>query len=296
MVITRLEGGLGNQLFQYAVGRSVAVRTGRRLFLDCSSYRNTRNRQYGLCNFEINATVLPESIATLFNGFEAKSAWKQWIKQRLSRTMVRLNDRGHGFDVRVNELPGHCRLSGAWQSEQYFSSMRTELLKELRPRRQLVRRVGPLCERVAKVNSVAIHVRRGDLVANPYYRNRVGTLTQHYYESAIEQLAAELPDMELFVFSEDVEWCRKHIRSNRRMTIVSQVLTHSPAQDLLVMSHCRHFIIANSTFSWWGAWLATNPDKCVIAPSRFFRTSVPWDEHIVPAGWRRIDAELSAAG
>jgi hypothetical protein len=295
VVIATLEGGLGNQLFQYAVGRAVAQRTGSRLFLDCSFYRKKQCRTYQLGSLHVKGTRLPTSVARLFNGIEGNSTCKRWIKNQLGKNLARLQDRGRGYDSRIASLPGHCRLTGPWQCEKYFASIRESLLSELQPRESIIHHLQPVLQRVQSTNAVAVHIRRGDLVTNDYYRERIGTLPADYYASAFSQVTADHPDAEFFVFTEDADWAQKHLRSTRPLTIVSAVLTRTPVEDLFVMSQCRHFIIANSTFSWWGAWLSQCPDKTVIAPSRFFRVPRPWEDQMVPPSWRRIETELCAS-
>ncbi len=293
MVITQLQEGLGNQLFQYATGRSVAQRTGKRLFLDSSFYRHARHRTLDLNAFNYKAGILWDGIANMFNGSPSSSKWKQPVKNLLAAKLVRLTDARRGYDPRIETLPGHCRLSGYWQSERYFSAIRSDLLKELTLKDSSMPSHAQWVSRINAPSAVAIHVRRGDLVQNQHYRQSVGTLTPSYYQAAIDQIVADIPDAEFFVFTEDTDWARKHIRSTRPVNVVSTAGNTSAAQELALMSMCRHFIIANSTFSWWGAWLSNSPAKIVIAPARFFRVQKPQEVDLLPVSWRKIETELS---
>ena len=124
-------------------------------------------------------------------------------------------------------------------------------------------------QRVSDELSVALHVRRGDLVDDPYYSKSVGTLGLSYYETALERLRSRLPDARVYVFSDDPTWCARHLPKVLPTEIVSGQVTLSPVEDFVAMKACRHFVIANSTFSWWTAWLGTHPDKQIISPTAF---------------------------
>ena len=176
-----------------------------------------------------------------------------------------------------------------WQSERYFAALRPQLLDELQPRRPLPPAVTNFVRRVSDEPSVALHVRRGDLVDDPYYAESVGTLGLSYYETALDRLKSRLPDARVYVFSDDPAWCARHLPKILPMEIVSGQATHSPVEDFAAMRACRHFVVANSTFSWWTAWLGTHPDKQVISPARFFRQPRAWEVDLLPDAWEKVE-------
>jgi Glycosyl transferase family 11 len=279
MVIAKLCGGLGNQLFQYATGRAVAIRTGAGLYLDRNDFDATNYRRFELEAFRLGCRVLPPRVAQFFDGKPGRSIFKRVGKHAASLRLNRLIDRCEGYDPRIEQTGGHVWLGGFWQCERYFTGVRERLLDELSPRPE-----------------IAVQVRRGDLVTDPVYSRTFGTLGREYYSKAIELVAAGLPNAHLFVFTEDRIWAEQNIPPIRPMTIVSGSLTRSDVQDFIVMTHCRHFVIANSTFGWWGAWLSRHEDKRVVAPARFYREPRAWEKDLVPTKWLKVDAELIGPG
>jgi hypothetical protein len=292
MIVVRFQHGLGNQLFQYSAGRALSVRSGLPLFFDRSWYRRG-DRTFHLHELSVKGNMLPDLIGRLLNGTYTAPDHKR-LRHRISAILARqIIDREQGFE---DQLPSLSRfrpsyLSGFWQSERYFAELRPTLLDELKP-------IGPLSDGARKIineieqnDAIAIHIRRGDLL-NPNYNIWVGTLTAAYYREALARLLPRVPHAKAYIFSDDVAWAAANIPKDCPMTIVSGTMTTSAVEDLTVMSRCNHFIIANSTFSWWGAWLSDRLGKSVIAPSRFFRTPKPWEKDMVPDAWERVDADL----
>ena len=286
-VIVRLEGGLGNQLFQYATGRTIALATGRDLLLDTSAYREDRLRSYQLDRFAIAARPLRRGDVP-------------YLKLRRSRLGAILPRRSRVeivrevFPARVPVWPeapvddaGTPYLIGYWQSERYFAPIADTIRREVRVNAAPEGRNARLLDEIAASDAVAIHVRRGDYVSNPAATAYHGLCGLDYYRAAIRRLAGSVPRPHCFVFSDDLDWVRANLDTGHPTTFVGHN-TDTPWEDLRLMAACRHFIVANSSFSWWGAWLGEWPGKEVIAPARWFQADHGGEGEIVPSEWLRM--------
>lgn len=281
MVISRITSGLGNQLFQYACGRAVSLRHGVPLKLDLGNFRDFQARRYGLDAFKIAAAeATTDEIRELL---QTDTFWRRLTTPRARRRVLR--ERGFAFDETVLRAGPDVYLSGYWQSPAYFADCEITLRRELTwwmpPPTETVR----ILEKMDETTAVAVHVRRGDYVSNPGYAKRFGVLPPAYYERALGHLAERVEGLRAFVFSDEPAWVKIHFPENVPLTVVEG---NPAAEDLRLMAACRYHVIANSTFSWWGAWLAPFPDKTVLAPARFFNDPNLPDRDLVPADWVRI--------
>lgn len=287
-VIVRLEGGLGNQLFQYAAGRSVALATGRDLLLDPSAYREDPLRAYQLDRFAIAARPLASGDVPFLR--LRRSRIGAILPRRVRVEIVR-----EAFPARapvwpepgVGSDPGTPYLIGYWQSERYFAAVAATIRREVRVNAAPEGRNAELLDDIAARDAVAIHVRRGDYVSNPAATAYHGLCGLDYYRGAIRRLAESVPRPHCFVFSDDLDWVRANLDTGHPTTFVGHN-AETPWEDLRLMAACRHFIVANSSFSWWGAWLGARPGKQVIAPARWFRADHGGEGEIVPAEWLRM--------
>lgn len=284
MVISRITSGLGNQLFQYACGRAVSLRHGVPLKLDLGNFREFQNRRYGLDAFKIAAAE-----ATPGEVRDALQTDTFWHRLTTPRARLRvLRERGFGFDETVLRAGPDAYLSGYWQSPKYFADCETQLRRELTwwmpPPAETRRFLGNMDEQTA----VAVHVRRGDYVNNPGYAKRFGALPPGYYERALAYLAERVENLHAFVFSDEPAWVKIHFPKTVPLTAVEG---NAATEDLRLMAACRYHVVANSTFSWWGAWLAPFPGKTVLAPDPFFQDPKLPDRDLVPADWVRIPTQ-----
>lgn len=258
MIIVKLKGGLGNQMFQYAYGRKLSLKNKTILKLD-------------------------------------KSLLERPIWQRLAGIMARryelgefnINERFAGFWERVLKPKGSLYLDGYWQSENYFKSIRKIILRDFALKKESNNFL-KLKRLVANVNSVSIHVRRGDYVKRAVTRKYHGVLNLDYYRRAMELIVKRVKKPHFFVFSDDPLWVKENFKIGQAMIYVSGSSKLTNSEELILMSFCKHNIIANSSFSWWGAWLNKNPSKVIIAPKRWFRKERT-ESGIVPQGWIRVE-------
>ena len=274
MVVVQLLGGMGNQMFQYACGRALALRTGKRLFLDVSSYSVYSGRRYELDVLNIQANII--------NLEEDKE-----IGQRLGIPGIQVySERQHNFDQNVFVLHDNVFLQGGfWQTEKYFWDFANVIREELSPKLpRLSTESMNIALEIKKYLSIAIHVRRTDYAIY----EKLGILPMDYYENVRRYLATVFPSARYYVFSDDVEWCNHEFTVFPNAHVVEHVEEIGCHEDLWLMSQCQHNVIANSTYSWWAAWLNDNPHKLVIAPDRWFAGEHLNTQDLVPDKWIKV--------
>lgn len=291
MIVTRLRGGLGNQLFQYAAGRRLAWRHGTELKLDVEPLAHSRDRHFALDRFEITAE--PATAAELRRCCSPTRATRL-VRRLLGRPAGLVRGPDSGFDPAVLDLPDNVCLDGYWQSEQYFADAEGVLRRELRFRDRSTGRNRELSEEISSCESVSIHVRRGDYVTNPVASRILGPCDLIYYRRAVEHLDRKVHPRCYYLFSDDPEWVRANLSLGSPTVIVDHNGPDRPHEDLRLMSLCHHHVIANSSFSWWGAWLAESDgrragvQRTVIAPRRWYRSEEHRADDLIPDRWLRL--------
>lgn len=291
-IVVRLDGGLGNQLFQYAAGRAAASSSGRELWLDTRAIAaRGAGRAYGLGAFALEPRFVGpierlairaatgERLPEVVRGLVGRCSGRRWRLVREGR------DTG-----REGAIPaaGNLVLEGHWQSSRWFADAADVVAADTRFRTPPPPALQPLLGRIAASESVAVHVRRGDYVSSPEAARVHGVLPIDHYTRAAEMVARSVADPSFFLFSDDPEWTAHHLRLPGATTVVRHSVALPDHEDLRLMSLCRHAIIANSTFSWWGAWLGRRPGQVVVAPRRWFR-SRETPTGLVPPEWLLVD-------
>ena len=291
MIIMRLKGGLGNQLFQYATGRAIAERTGMTLKLDLSGYQSDALRTDRLRFYKLAASPAGADEIERLN--PSKAHYARWMASRIRSAMQPyhgrsyLKERGFPFDPAILQVRQPVYLNGYWQSEKYFADIAGVLARELTPASPLSHENEALAGRMAESASVSLHIRRGDYVTNPEALRVHGVVPLDYYRQAMSLMAGRVQDVRFFIFSDDMAWVQENLRAEHPMIFVGSDRSNQDYDDLRLMSCCRHHIIANSSFSWWGAWLNRRPDKIVVAPQQWFAAPIDTRD-LIPAGWIRI--------
>lgn len=290
MIIVRLMGGLGNQMFQYAAAQRLALVHGTNLKLDLGwldKYQDKEAvaaRRFALDCFNIKAA--PASRWQLARVDTPPNNLKRQMARKFggSLSVVRQAETG-GFHPEILKLPDNVYLEGYWQSEDYFKDKSAAIRADLTFRKQLSAPAREIAESMEGSNSVSIHVRRGDYVTLKSASEVLGTLPPSYYQKAIARICKELKDPLFLVFSDDINWCKKNLKIDK--AIYSE---HGGGdwEDMKLMSDCKHHIIANSSFSWWGAWLGAGPSKMVIAPKQWFRAKQMNTSSLLPKEWIKL--------
>lgn len=291
MIIIKLKGGLGNQLFQYALGRALSSKSGMALKLDVSGFKQDVLRSYRLQHLCVEAELADEREIEALN--PPKSCYVAWLSRRCKwafqsfyhRSYVK--ERGFPFDPEILEIRQPVYLNGYWQSEKYFGSLRSTLLEELRPTAPFSPENAALAAEMRACESVSLHIRRGDYAANPEALKVHGVVPLDYYRAAAAKMAEGLKRPRFFIFSDDMEWVRENLDVGHPLRFVGADRRNADYEDLHLMSQCRHQIIANSSFSWWGAWLNRNPDKIVVAPKGWFAAPIDTRD-LIPEAWLQL--------
>lgn len=292
MIVFRVIGGLGNQMFQYAVARTLALRRRVPLRLDISAFAN-----YGMHQgFELsNVFACSPSLATKDDiqnilGWRANSTFQK-ILMRPTAAMLR----GARFVVEpyfyywpeINDVPDNCYVAGYWQSEKYFRGADSVIRADFTFKSPMGKANVGLSERIAQVNSVSLHVRRGDYAKNKKTKATHGLCSIGYYEAAIGYVAERIAQPYFFIFSDDMPWVIDNLKIDFPCHYVDHNRGTESYNDMRLMSLCKHHIIANSSFSWWGAWLNPSLEKIVVAPRRWFAKNNNVND-LFPQGWMTL--------
>jgi hypothetical protein len=282
MIISRLFGGAGNQLFQYAAARALADHLGTDLALDSRYIAEAADRGDCFGHFQnarfIRADKLPPAKS---DGALRYALWRYFGRNpRFHR------EKSLGFDPAFFDLPDQTYLHGYWQSEKYFQSIAKQLRKDLCFTTELDAPNKHMAVQIAKARCpLALHVRRGDYVASGAY----AACTPDYYRAAARHVAEQTGDTPTcFVFSNDPAWARDNLALGFDTIIVDHNDETTGHFDMHLQTLCAHNVIANSTFSWWAAWLNESPGKCVVAPKDWFSPGHAENPDIYPASWQRL--------
>jgi Glycosyl transferase family 11 len=297
LVITRLIGGLGNQMFQYAAGRALALRRGAALKLDVTGFAAVgthTKRRYELDSFPIQGSAASDVDLARFD--RAGRARSPRLDRVLRALGIGLRDGAwpiycephFQFDPVMPQLQAPVYLDGYWQSDRYFSDIAGVLRQEFTVAAPLDRENEALAAGIDAVNAVSLHVRRGDYVADPATNRFHGVCSPDYYQRAVDYVTTRVGVPHLFVFSDDQQWTRANLRFAVPMTFVDANPPDCGYRDMRLMARCRHHIVANSSFSWWGAWLNSSREKIVVAPRRWFGASSNNTRDLIPPDWVRL--------
>ncbi len=265
MIVVTLAGGIGNQMFQYAFGRYLSVKFGLPLYLDISLYKfNHSNRTFDLNIFRLHKDVMltdQDGLARMAKG----------------KALFYLNEPSFGFSDQTERMIGETAAGGKeavyvivgyWQSERYFEPVAATVRSDFRFAEKTGQRFRQLNNTILQQNSVMVNVRRGDYLNHLDYH---GVVSADYVQRAMERMMQQTGNPHFFLFSDDIPWCREHLLFYDNITLVDEKYYDAQFRGYLeLMTNCRHFIIANSTFSWWSAWLAPHREKIVIAPEKWF--------------------------
>jgi hypothetical protein len=288
-VAVRLVGGLGNQMFQYAAARSVAIRTGANLRLDLSWFGTDPNRTYALAPFQIQAETYGERSDTQRKS--SLTALLQRIKCYViqgDQALPKYTEKSFRFDRALETIKAPIYLEGYFQSEIYFKSISKNIVDEFSVRDIPRPQTQELLNEIKSSESICVHIRRGDYVGNSKANEYHGTCSMGYYAQGINAVASRLNTPHCFVFSDEPEWTHRNFESEFPFSVVDIHGPNDAHEDLRLMSACQHFVIANSSLSWWGAWLGKSADKQVIAPKKWFKKDGVDTNDLLPKNWIRL--------
>jgi hypothetical protein len=290
-------GGLGNQMFQYAFAKSISVRYNIPFIMDCQYFEAKDIPQF--LEFKLDVFDIDLHIA---NGLELRRFRDPFFISFINKIARFYNLPNFLKSNNINEVRfnnsivndtfnfDNCYLTGYWQSENYFKSIEQFITNDFEFKTPLDNKNIQFKKIMEMTNSISIHIRRGDYISNASASKNHGTCSIEYYRSAINLINIEVDNPIFFIFSDDFDWIKQNDFGISNYHLIDWNRGEKSYCDMRMMSYCSHNIIANSTFSWWGAWLNRNPDKIVISPRKWFADVRRKDDSnkIIPNNWRKI--------
>ncbi len=278
-------GGLGNQLFQYAAAKALSMKTNIPFKIDFDDPYKFVKRELNLFPFKLKVTQA--------NWWELqKCKPKRRIEKRLWMLVGKdpasqlFREKGdYTYDPDFFSCPDGAYLSGFWQTEKYFQEIEDTIRSDFEFTIPASEKNKTWLKQIQSCNSVSVHVRRGDVVSVAKTNMIYGTMTSEFYETAMNRMAESFNDVVFFFFSDDIEWVKENIKTTYPAFYVDANDDAHNYEDLRLMSSCSHHIIANSSFSWWGAWLNPDKQKKVIGPAKWMSTRNISDTDHIPASW-----------
>lgn len=277
MIILKLTGGLGNQMFEYAFARHLAILNNTDLKFDISDFEIDELRDYSLGCFSLDEKfATKEEIELLANPQGTRKPrkfkkwnWKKFFHKNKGYKKTHIYDgRLYGFEPSLLKKKGDLYVDGYFQTPRYFNAVAETIKKDFVLKAPLDGKNMELAERIKSSNSISVHIRRADYITIKQFYDVFGVCSVDYYNKCSSAIAKKVESPNFFVFSDEIEWAKENLKFDHPVEFISHN-NDKPEEDLRLMSLCDHNIVANSTFSWWGAWLNDNKDKIVYAPKKW---------------------------
>lgn len=266
-MIVRLSGGLGNQMFQYAFGRAFSLEKGEKLLFDDFSFSRDPLRKFALFGYTIETKKIGIWTKLFYNFLYYLNRKYLFIKRGNTRCGIFYERQ---FFVYENLRECNARYyDGCWQNVNYFEQVKEIIKKELTYQGGLSESAKEWLEKIKSCEAVVVHVRHGDYL-NENNRNIYEVPKKSYYDKAINYIRRRFPESFFFFFSDDMDWCKKNFGEEKNCFFIDKSSVDLEQENIFLMQNCKHFIIANSSFSWWGAWLGMKDDSVCIAPEKWF--------------------------
>lgn len=273
-IITNLIGGAGNQMFQYAAGYAAAKNAGLPLFADISSFDVYKIRSFELEKFGFKINIANEDDIARLNK-----------KHLFKKTLYK--DKKKTFYPEILKIKHGAYLRGYWQSEKYFAHLREDILELFEFRNYDFIKNKDILDSIKNSNSISVNLRLGDYIDDEENRKIYFLCTKDYYKKAFDYISKNTQNPRFFVFSDEIEKACEFLPEDYDYILAD---TANWQEDMYFMKNCKHNIVANSSFSWWAAWLNQNPEKMVISPSRWLnKYSGICDRDMIPDLWIKIE-------
>jgi len=273
MIIIRIIGGLGNQMFQFAAAKALALEKAHDLILDKSLFANYTLHNYSLDHFHLDQKF-----------YKRQNKYLTKLKN-LFKTIHHYQEKEFNFNSDIQNINSDVIfLNGYFQSEKYFIKYEKEIRADFKIQTELSSKALEMLSRINATNSVSIHIRRGDYLQHPIHN----TDKTDFYKNAMKTIEGKIENPSYFIFSDDIEWSKNNFKTNFEIHFIDFTDASTNYEDLKLMSECKHNIIANSSFSWWGAWLNENPQKIVIAPKTWFNDEKHNTADVIPDNWIKL--------
>lgn len=289
MIIVQLTGGLGNQLFQYAMGRSLAIKNKSEYKIDISFFEDYEWHEYSLKPFSIGAPVATKEECDLVKN-KQQSLLNRILRKTIGGGEVVIWEKNLLYNPVYKKIKDPAYLHGYWQCEKYFEDYADVIRKEFMIHILPSEANKNFLVQIENTQAVSLHIRRGNFVAVEEFNKVIGTCSMDYYDRAIGYIKQRVSDPVFFVFSDDIPWAKANLNGPEKYLFIDINDAQHDYEDLRLMQHCKHHIMANSTFSWWGAWLNPSKDKIVIAPDRWFADEMKNQTavNIIPENWIKL--------
>ena len=295
-IVVNVIGGLGNQMFQYAFAYSLSRKLNRSFELDTSDFEtywhphksNSIWAPYQLDIFQIERELTSHNIQLRKINLLNKAIRKlKFIKRKFLKKGY-YQESHHNFDKNVFNIQRDVYFVGYWQSERYFKEYREELLKKFTLKAPIHMQTQKYKKMISSRNSASLHIRRGDYVSDVNTNNFHGVCSLEYYQKAVEYIIQVSDKTCFYIFSDDLDWAKKNLGFIENKIFVESDGSMLNYEEMYLMSLCNHNIIANSSFSWWGAWLNQNNKKVVIAPKKWFNDPLCNTTDVIPVNWTQL--------
>jgi hypothetical protein len=297
MICIQLMGGLGNQMFQYACGKALSQRLNTELVLDTTRLQmKKKGAKITFRSFELNIFKLNTREAEKFEILKLKPILYRIINVfyiRLGFSGIQISkyfiEKNFSYNTTILKVSSNCFISGYWQSPYYFQSIETLIREDFKFKNDLDQKNSTHLNFILNSCSVSLHIRRTDFL-NIKSHDIHGICSLEYYNNAIEFISKKVCNAHFMIFSDDIEWAKENLKMRFPCSFVSGNIGDKSYIDMQLMSSCKHNIIANSSFSWWGAWLNGNNDKIIIAPKQWFLSNNMNEQtsDLIPDTWIRL--------
>ncbi|XHC09640.1 alpha-1,2-fucosyltransferase [Labrenzia sp. ac12] len=269
-------------MFQYALGRSLSEISGKNLKLDISAYQTYKTHNFLLDKLNTQYEIVAQKEVEQIFGAKKRIS----LPFTSSSKVKIIKETELSFNPNIMNVKKDAYFIGYWQSEKYFKNIRSKILEEFQPNEKISKKRTEILNEIKSTRSpISVHIRRGDYVSNTKANNIHGTCEPEWYKSAANIIENYFENVTYFVFSDDPDWVKRNIRFDQKAILVEPDVDGKDYEDLYMMSACDGHIIANSTFSWWGAWLNSKSNKRVIAPSRWFKSQTIKNVDLIPEDW-----------
>lgn len=293
MIIVRLQGGLGNQMFQYSLGRVLSLRNNTELgldvtfLLDRTPIPNFTFRDYDLDVFSINPKIVSrDEIPCLYRKYKLGifMRYLDYLRRKILPTPGK-EKKAYRFDEKIFNTGPDIYLEGWWQTPKYFKGYEDVIRKDFTFSSDWNQDIISLAQEIKATDSVCVFFRRGDFIGNSFH----DVVDNEYYKNALDLLKNKINIEKVYVFSDEIEWCRENVLFPFTTVFVDDRCNgYKYSGKLFLMTCCKHFIIPNSSFSWWAAWLSINPEKIVICPKQWTGKDSVDTSDLIPEDWIRL--------
>jgi len=296
MIIVKIMDGLGNQMFNYAFGRSLSLLSGHSLKLDLSSFEEEQEFPF---TYKLHYFAIEENIASIRETEQIRDGYHlnkvQLLKFKLRRRLASYHHKPHvierfyHFDPQMQHIRDNTYFAGLWQSEKYFKPVEKQIRADFQLKHEPDELNKKFVGMIQSVNAVSIHHRRKEFALERGKKDHQVLMTQEYYDKALKIIQEKVPDPHLFVFSDEIDWVKENLKFDFPVIYVDHNTEEEKhIEDFRLLSLCKHNIISTSTFSWWSAWCNSNPDKIIIAPRNRFSGGSFNPKDVIPDTWIQI--------